>query len=469
MKRSIFVITLMFAIACSTSPKTGTESAPGKSAGFQIRSFEQQTLDNGLTVLWLPDNSLPYVSLQLMVKSGSSQDPVGKEGLAAFTGSMLEKGTKKRTAVQISEDLEQIGSGFGVEVNPDYTVASTSALSFDKNEALANFTEIVMTPSFPGNEIERHRKLMLGSLQKLADRPDDFTEYLLPRFMYGKHPYGHEASGSPGSIKSLSAKDLKQFYEQNFTPANSVLAVVGQFDGAWRGEVVKAFSGWKTKGKLNTDVPEFPAWKGTESLLVDRADLNQAQIQIGFKGVPRKIPEYMELRAALKILGESFGSRLFDEIRDKRGLTYHINAWFDPRLKPGPMGIYTFTRIDKIGETVEETLKTYRNFVSGGVTDAEVTEVKALMHGQFPRTFETPEALARQLLLLNRYDVGPEYLTNYLRTLDAMTKESINATIRKYFDPSNLKILVYAPRGKAEETLRKLGKLEVKSYKEFLQ
>jgi zinc protease len=328
---------------------------------------------------------------------------------------------------------------------------------------------MMLTPSFPAAEIERERKLLIGSLQKLADRPDDFTEYLLPKFMYGNHPYGHESAGTPMAIRDFKKTDLEKFYKENYNPGNAVLAVVGQYDDAWKKSVVDAFSKWKPSASHVRDVPAFPQWSGTEVLLVDRADLNQAQVQIGFRGVPRNIPEYLDLRAALKVLGESFGSRLFEEIREKRGLTYHISAWFDPRLQAGPMGIYTFTRLDKIGETVDETLKVYRNFVANGVTDAEVTEVKALMRGQFPRSFETPEQLARQLLLLNRYGIGVDYLTNYFANVNAMTKASINATIKKYFDPTNLKILVYAPKAKAEATLQKLGKVEIRDYKEFLR
>lgn len=460
-------LALIFILSGCTSsgPKSGP-AAP--SAGFQIRKFDTETLPNGLTVMWIPDPTLPYVSLQLLIKSGSAQDPVGKEGLADFTAAMLEKGTAKRSATKLSEDMEQIGSGFGMSAQSDYSMAATSALSFNKDEALKNFTEILLTPTFPAAEVERLRSQYLGSLQKLADRPDDYAEYLFPRFMYGAHPYGH-SGGTMKSLKTVKREDLVKFYDQHFTPGNAVLAVVGQYDDAWRKTVSQAFAQWKTKSSSGREIPDFPQWKGTESLLVDRADLKQAQIQIGFKGVPRNIPEYLELRAGLKILGESFGSRLFEEIREKRGLTYGIYAWFDPRLKPGPMGIQTFTRLEKIGETVEETLKTYRSFVKDGVTDAEVAEVKALMKGQFPRTFETPEGLAQQLLVMNRYGISVDYLTNYLRNLEAINKDSINATIRKYFDPTNLKILVYAPRGNAEATLSKLGKVEVKNYKEFLQ
>ncbi|MGE4133023.1 MAG: M16 family metallopeptidase [Bdellovibrionales bacterium] len=459
----IFVAALGL-VACSTTPKS-TEVAES----FQIRKFETQTLKNGLVVLWIPDQALPYVSFQMMVKTGSSQDFRGKEGLAGFTAAMLEKGTKQRGAVRLAEDMEQIGSSFSVSVEPDYTNMSLSSLSFDRDTALELFHEVALSPTFPQGEINRHRKLLLGSLQKLADSPESFADYLMPKFLFGDHPYGHESAGTPKSVRAITQADMKRFYSNYYVPSNSVLAVVGQYDDAFKNKVIADFEGWKSQPLPNMDLPDFPKWNGLQTLLVNRSDLNQAQIQIGFKGVPRNIPEYMELRAALKILGESFGSRLFEEIRVRRGLTYHIRSWFDPRLKSGPMGIYTFTRVDKIGETVEETLKTYRQFIKDGVTNGEVDTVKALMRGQFPRTFETPEALAYQLLILNRYGVPTSYLTGYYDTLNAISKESINATIRKYFDPENLRILVYAPKSKAEEPLRKLGKLEVREYGEFLQ
>lgn len=454
---------LSFLILSMASVRASTPEA------FQLRKFETQKLKNGMTILWIADPALPYVSLDLMIKAGSSQDPVGKFGLANFTAGMLEMGTQKHTASQIADDLEQIGSGIDVSVSPDYTMVSTSALSFYKDDVLKQFAEILMQPSFTNAEIDRFRKNTLGNLQKMADQPEEFSEFLMAHYMYGAHPYGHQAIGETHAVKGFKRTDLQKFYGDNFDPRNSVMAVVGQYDQAWKDEVVKTFEGWKTKEGTSVDTPEFPQWKGRELLLVDRGDLNQAQIQIGFKGVPRNMPEYLELRAAIKILGESFGSRLFEEIRVKRGLTYHISAWFDPRLKSGPMGIYTFTRTDKIGETVEETLKTYQKFVQEGVTQAEVEEVKALMRGQFPRTFETPEALGKQLLILDRYGISPDYLTHYLENLQAMNKDAINATIRKYFDVENLRILVYAPKSKAEDSLKKLGKLEVKNYKEFLQ
>jgi len=458
-------LALLSLIACvaTASAKESTSDT------FQIRKYDTQTLKNGLKILWLPDPSLPYISMDLMINSGSSQDPKGKDGLAAFTASMLNKGTVKRSATQISEDLEQIGTSFDTAVEPDYTMVSSSALSFHKDEMLKQFGEILLQPSFTNAEIERNRKNVLAGLQKLADHPEEFSEYLMPTFLYGQHPYGHSPMGTTKTVRGLRRSDMQKFYGANYDPSHSVISIVGQYDDAWKASAVKMLESWKGKDTKQVTVPDFPKWKGRELLLVDRGDLNQAQIQIGFKGIPRNTPEYLDFRAALKILGESFGSRLFDEIRVKRGLTYHISAWFDPRENSGPMGIYTFTRVDKIAETVEESLKTYKKFVTEGVTDAEVTEVKALMRGQFPRNFETAEALGKQLLILDRYSISPDYLKNYLDNVSKMTKESVNTAIKRYFDADNLRILVYAPRAKAEASMQKLGRLEVKDYKSFLQ
>lgn len=469
----LLVATLaLIAVGCASKGEkapAASETSAAATPAFKVRPYETQKLANGLTIMWIADQQLPYVGFQMMIKSGSAADPAGKEGLAAFTGALLEKGSKKRTATQIADDLEQIGSGFEVAVEPDYSIAASSALSFNRDQALNEFTEILLQPSFPAKEIERQRQMVLGALQKIADKPESFAEYQLPRFMYGQHPYGHESAGTATAVKGLKVDDVQKFYSDNYVPGNAVLAVVGQFDEGFKKSVAEKFSQWKNKKVAANAIPNFPSWKGAEVLLIDRDDLNQAQIEIAFKGVPRNIPDYMDLRAGLKILGESFGSRLFEEIREKRGLTYHIHAWFDPRVQTGPMGIYTFTRTDKINETVEETLKVYRNFVEHGVTDAEVAGVKALIKGQFPRIFETPEGLAHQLLLLNLYGVPSDFLTNYLASADALTKDSINAAVKKYFDPVNLKILVYAPRAKAEESLKKLGKVSVKPYKEFLR
>lgn len=465
------LLSISFLAACGSSPKGETPMAAGRQPNsFQLRPYEVETFKNGLKVLWIPDRTLPYVTLKMMFRSGSSQDPVGKEGLAEFTAMLMDRGTSKRSATQISDGLEQLGTSFQISVSPDYTVAGISSLSFYKNEILKQYQELLMTSNFPQVEIERMRKNRLAGIQKLGDRPDQFAEFVTPEFLFGKHPYGHEPTGTFRALSSFSKADIQAFYAQNFVPANATLAVIGQFDDTYKRELVDSFSKWTAKPAKLSPVPAFPEWTGTEALLVDREDLVQANIKIMLKGIPRNIPDYMEVRAANSILGGSgFGSRLMEELRQKRGLTYGVYSAVDPRDQAGPFTMEGATRVDKVAEFVNEAVKIYKEFVASGVTDAEVENTKQLLKGQFPRAIETPELLAQQLLVLDRYGVSDSYLRDNFQLIDNLNKSSINAVIRKYMDPQNLRIFVYAPRSKTEASLQKIGKLQVKSYKEFLQ
>lgn len=473
MRLIIFILTILFAVSCTSSTKTSRQTAAEAKAAaapeFKLRNFTTQTLPNGMTVIWIPDTTLPYVSMQLMIKAGSSSDPAGKEGLASFTASMLEKGTAKKSAVQVSDALSQYGTTFSASADADSSRLGISSLSFYKDQALDQFLEILMTPAFSAAEIERERKLTLAGLTTMADDPQGFSRYLFTQFLYGNHPYGHDSVGNFKSVPTLTKADLQKFYSENYAPNNAVLAVVGQIDDAFKAKITSGFGKWTNRSSRVSAVPEFPKWDGTESLVVDRADLNQAQIHIGFKGIPRNIPEFLELRAAQRILGGGFGSRLFSEVRERRGLTYSIYLWMEARSQAGPMSISTFTRLEKFDETIQESIKVYRDFVKQGVTDQEVEDARQELRGQFPRLVETPEALATQLLVLARYGVSPDYLTGFYANLEKLNKTSINTTIRKYFDPQNLRIVVYAPRTKTEESLKKMGRVEVKNYKEFLR
>ena len=183
-----------------------------------------------------------------------------------------------------------------------------------------------------------------------------------------------------------------------------------------------------------------------------------SHLLFGHLGISRKDPDYLKLRVANTILGAGFIGRLFTEIRAKRGLTYSIYSYFDSREVPGPFVISTFTRPDKISEMIRETLKVYSDF-SKGVSESEVKDAVAYLKGSFPQIIETSDDLARQLLILYRYGIDPDYLKDYMNNVSKIDHKELNAIMSKHFHPDKVTVVVTGPPG-GEVGLEMFGKLE---------
>lgn len=460
----IRISALIFAILV-----TGCSSMPLGSGGqVQLKSYQEAQLKNGLKVLLMKDSTLPYVSYTMLLKSGTTADPQGRSGLASMTASLLERGTSKRNAEQLAKSLDQIGADFSVSVANDYTIAGASGLSFHQQSLLADFAEILTEPSFSATEIEKVRALTIAGIRQSADNPAGFVGTIYDDFIYGDHPYGTRTSGTLQDVRRIRKKDIIKHYVTHYRPNHAILAIVGSYSDSILEDLEKAFESWTPRDLEPIQVPQFPEIKNINLQLVHKADLQQTQIRFGNKGIQRSHPDFLVLRLANTILGGAFASRLVDEIREKRGLTYTISSYFDARLYEGPFTVSTFTRHEKVKETIEETLKTIQLFREKGVTEQEVKDAKALLKGSFPRAIETPEALAQNLLILRFYNIPDSYLTNYIRDVEKLTVAQVNQAIKKYFDATNMKILVFSAKEKVLSDLKTIGPVEVKNYQDLL-
>lgn len=469
--RSLVAILGVLIVACS-----GSGVKPGgffaKSSGYELRPYRDVTLKNGLKVILIEDRTLPYLSMSMMVKAGAAQDPDGQSGLANSVAQMLDKGTRKRSAVQIADDLAQYGADFSAGAADDNTTLAISGLSFYQSRLITDLAEMVTEASFRDDEVERYRKRTIAQIHQLADEPEALTELAMDEYLYPGHPYSHPVHGKLKDFSGTSAKVLKKniskFYLQYYRPSSAILAVVGQFSSDILNDLESALGNWTDRPPMPAAVVPFPENRGLKVQILDRTDLQQAQIRLGHRGIQRNNPDFVALRAANAILGYGFTSRLMREIRVRLGLTYHIGSMFEAKLSEGPFVITTFTRLDKVGETLTETLKVVRAFVDQGPTEAELADAKSFLRGQFPRSLETPEALASNLLTLRFYGVPDTYLTSYLGDLDRLTLSDMNRVIKKYFAPEDFKILIHAPKEKVMDQVKSLGPVTVRSYKEFL-
>ncbi len=464
---SLFALSVSV-VSCSSSTKTSMKAAKAEgyvtqsSGSFALKPYKEVTLENGLKVLFIPDNSLPRVSFTLLVKTGSLQESSADAGLNSLTANVMTQGTQTRSAVQIADEFGQIGSAIQVSPGSDMTMFFTDSLSNSKDQALNLLADIVMNPSFKDGEVQRIRSQMVASLKKKVDNPSNVASDRFDEMLFATHPYGRDTSGTEAALKALSKQSLIKHFLAYYRPNNASLAVVGQFPPDFETQVREVFGKW-SKRNLPAQQPAVPKDLGEmEVKVITKKGLQQAQIRIGALGIARSDADYLTLRLANEILGGSFASRLNQKIRDDQGLTYSIYSGFDTKLQRGSFEISTFTKNDSVGKTLEETLKVVNEFVEKGATEKELQAAKSQLIGQFPRAIETADRLAFNLLALDVYGVAPDYLTRFNDSVQKAKLADVNEVIKKRIDPKKFQVLIYADNSvvKQIEDLKLVPKLQ---------
>lgn len=448
--KSIFIpVILGFSlVACQTTKKSDS---------FEPMAHQEEVLPNGLKLIWIPDEKIPHYAIRLIIPAGSAHDPKGQEGVANMVSSLLDKGTAKRNATRIAADLERLGLSFSASTDNDSTMVGISGLSIHALKATEELYDLLANSQFHESEVRRDSELTQAQLKKIFDNPKSVASVAFEKALYGSHPYGSLTSGSLKSLKGLNRKMILDFYKKHYRPQGMSMAVVGKFGEVERAKVKELFSQLKGEPVSGSPIVQPQASK-PRIIFVEKSGLKQAEIRMGHLGIPRKQDDYLKLRVANTILGESFIGKLFSEIREKRGLTYSIYSYFDPREVSGPFVISTFTRLDKIPEMIDETLKVYSDFAQG-VSEEDVKDAISYLRGSFPQVIETSEDLAKQLLILNRYGVDSGYLSDFMTNISKLHAKDINGVLKTHFRPQDMIVVVYGPPG-SNVGLEKFGTVE---------
>jgi zinc protease len=451
---------------------TGCRSVPLPNllpaSGFQLRHFKETTLSNGMKVLLVDDRALPYITYSMMFKVGAAHDPETMPGLSNFVAEMINKGTQKLNAIQIADKFGAIGASYDSDTDYDFTQLNASGLSQYSDELLDIYSSIITEANFSKEEIKRLKLQVLDAIKKSTEEPGSFSSLAYQDYLYLAHPYSRAVMGKRKGISSIEQKHVVRHFRQYYRPNNAILAVVGNYSDDIVDKLEKHFGNWKSKEVPALQFPTLPQIQGHQIRIVDKGDLVQSEIRIGHYGIRRDNPDFQKLRLANTILGGGFASRLMQEVRVRSGLTYGISSGFDARKDSGPFTISTFTRNDKVGETVKKTLQELERFRAQGATDEEVKDAKAFMIGNFPRAIETAEKLANNLMVLRLYNVSDDYLEDFVENVQKISTTEVNAVIKNYLRPENLKILVYANSGSVKEQLKPVGPIEVKSFRDYL-
>jgi zinc protease len=410
---------------------------------------EKYVLKNGLTVLLLEKHGVPLINVYAIVKTGAAADPAGQDGLASVTAGLLRKGTKARTAQQFAADLDYIGGAFEADAGADFSSVSAEFLTKDLARGLDLFWDALLHPTFPPAEVEKLLAQSVDAVRGAKDDPQQVLGLYYYGYLYGTHPYGRPAGGDEVSLQRIKRDAIAKFYETNYAPGNTLLAVAGEFNGAeMRKKLEDVFGGWPARAVTTPPIAPDPPVKGKRLLLVDKDDATQTYFAFGNVGIARNDPDRVAIRVVNAIFGGRFTSELNEALRVESGYTYGASSFFDARKAPGPFGIFSFTKNETTGPAIDLAVQVLQKLHKDGVTDEQLKSAKSYIKGQYPPNIETSRQLAQIIATHEFYGLGDDEINQLEARVDAVTPEMAKQVIQKHFPSENL---VFVLIGKASE------------------
>jgi zinc protease len=421
----------------SERPPRPTAPRPVKFPPYQVK-----TLTNGLQVIAVSHHEQPAITVRLLVRAGSTQDPADKPGVAALAAALLDQGTTTKTAEKIASAIDSIGGAMGAGSGSDLTFVNAAVMKDSLNVGLDLVADVVRNPSFAQEEIDRQRQQILSALTVSYDDPDYIAGVVFDRLVYGFNAYGKPDSGTPASIASITRADLTAFHKRWFGANNAILAIVGDvtaeqaFAGAER-----AFGSWGRSDAVQTE-PEGAPPPTRRVVVIDRPGAVQTEVRVGNIALPRKHPDYLALDMASKILGGEGGNRLHRVLRSERGLTYGAAATMVALRHSGHIVADTDTRSESTAEVLRLMVDEISRLQRQRVSERELEDAQAYLTGSFPLTIETPGAIALQVLNAVFYGLDLAELETYRERVNAITPDDIQRVARKYLHPDRLSIVL---------------------------
>lgn len=440
------------------------QPAPKADPKFALPKIERQKLSNGLEVMFVEQNELPLVSMNLVIKSGGTANPIDKAGLASLTAGLLNQGTKTRSAIEISNQLLAIGSALNAGAGWDSSTVSMQTLTKNFDAALNLFSDVIVNPTFPETELETQRRRLLVAFLQLKDNPNAIANNVYNRLLYGKdNPYGNSLVGSETTVKAVSKPDVEKFYQTYYRPNNAALIVVGDVNKAeLLPKLEKAFANWKPAEVPTATLQAASQRDKAAVYIVDKPGAAQTVISIGQIGVARDNPDYFPLVVMNSLLGGQFTSRVNMNLREDKGYTYGARTGFEYRKGAGPFAASAGVEARVTKEAVVEFLNEL-NGVRGAVpvTTKELEYNKQSLIRRFPAAFETVGQIGAQLSALTVYGLPDSYFNDYIGKINAVSVADVNRVANKYLDTSKMAILVVGDRKSIEPRLREIQNIEV--------
>ncbi len=380
----------------------------------------------GSRVYFIHTDDLPLVDIQVVFDAGSARD--GEQyGVAALTAGLLDTGAGNLNADAIAQSFDSVGAEFSTSSATDTATVTLRSLTEPAllKKALATMQAVITQPTFNPQDFEREKKRTLAGLTQQQESPGDIANIAFSQALYGAHPYAHPDNGTLATVTKLTRNDVKRFYQRYYVASNAMLVIVGNLTQQQAADTAEQLLKGLAPGQKPDAIPDVVMPKSASTKHIPFPS-TQTHVLIGLPGSYRKDPDYFSLYVGNHILGGGdLVSRLFSEVREKRGLAYSAASAFIPMLKPGPFLVSLQTRNDQAQQALDVARKTLADFIAQGPSEDEVNAAKKNIIGGFAMRFDTNKKLASYLSMIGFYQMPLDYLDTFKQQIEQVSAASI--------------------------------------------
>jgi len=419
--------------AAMTAAFVASASTPAPAA-----KIERLLTPRGLEVWHVRDDTLPMISMEFAFRGGSAQDPADKSGLATMTAALLDEGAGELDARAFQERLEGSAIVLNFSAQRDSMRGSLKTLTEHRAEAIELLRLALSAPRFDDDAIERIRAGMSAGIRRRSTNPNEIAGERWFARAFPNHPYGRPARGSLDSVAAISAQDLRALHRKQFARSNLKIATIGAIDGKDVAELVdKAFAGLPERAELASVAEAAPQGGGVRDVV--QLDVPQTVITFGGLGLKRADPDFIPAFVLNHILGGgTFTSRLYREVREKRGLAYSVYSYLAPLDRSGLFIGGVSTRNDRAAESLAIILEQIRKLSEEGPSAEELAKAKSYLIGSYPLRFDNSGKIAGQLLEIQLEELGVDYIDRRNGLVEAVTAEDVRRAAARFLADSEL-------------------------------
>jgi zinc protease len=435
--------------------------APGTPPDSKFPELERATLSNGLKVVLARRASIPQVRFDLLLDAGFAADQSGIPGTASLALAMMDEGTARFNALQISDRLAQVGANLSTGSRLDVSSISLEALKENLDASLAIYADVVLNPSFPRTDFERLKKQRLAQIQQEKADPVGLALRVFPGLLYGsRHAYSNPwtGSGTEESVAKITRDDLIRFHQSWFKPNHATMVVVGAATMAEiRPKLERLFAGWQPGAVPSKAIATVQQQPKPTVYLMDRPGSLQSVIIAGHVAPPKSNPQEVAIQTMNGVLGSDFSSRVNMNLREDKHWAYGAYTFFRDARGQRPFVAYAPVQTDKTKEAVMELDKELRGIVKERpIEPAELSRAQASLTLTLPGSWETMGALSGAIIDIVTYGLDDRYYDTFADKVRAQTVQSLASVASEVVHPDRLIWVIVGDRTKIEPGIREL-------------